>query len=194
MAGTTHSIMHNEKRRFDLLTRKFNSIKIPTEYIFVHGKELYVINVLKYTHAICLTNKLNMALIGKPVDHLRTVSVRFSTKTINLFPNLSIEYVIDPTGVNVFGYIFDTRNGYINVTHLEEKYNLDFTEWEKNNTSLLDVYCRATGLSTSKLIIKGNNIYVLPRLCVSFICATKPEYGHLMKTMSNLLVGKLTSK
>jgi hypothetical protein len=177
----------------DLVKTKVIPLRIPTSYVFSRGEEAFFIDNLLYDQKMCETHCLDPSLIGQKVEHLRAFSVEYTVKASSL-PGLEFKYVPDAKGKNIFGYVFDLRNGYINVTHLTKKYNLNFYQWLISNPDLIEKYCEATGLNQSELILVGVNTYILPGLCINFMSAVKPGFGDLMELMSNLLLGWITPK
>lgn len=180
-----------QKEMVDELNKvKAHPLKIPARYVFPRYEEPFLIDALKYDQAICEANNLDLALIGRQVEHLWVFSVKYSTKIVeNLVGDKITKCTVDAKGDDVFGYIFDTRNGYINMSHLEEKYNLNLAEWEAHNTAIINLYGKTLGFKYEELVIRGVYTYILPGLCTNFMDDVKPEYGKLLKTMSNLLVG-----
>jgi hypothetical protein len=205
-SNVTHTVSYDENRfKFslketetkmvkDLVKVKISPLKIPITHVFGPQEQVFILNILKYDSTLCEVNNLSPTLIGQKVEHLLTFSAKYSTKMVDLVTHSQRECFPDPESENVFGYIFDSRTGYINITHLAGKYNLNFNRWEINNPDLIEKYCEITGLAHTEIILTGLNTYVLPGLCINFIQHVKPEFGNLMKTMSNVFVGLAQSK
>lgn len=166
---------------------KLSSLRIPPTYIFPRPVQGFMVGVLKYDSSICEANTLDVSLIGTEIEHLLVCVMKYSPTVIDTSNQFELCNVPDPKSEKVFGYIFDRRNTYINMSHLEEKYSLIFEEWEYYNKALILKYSEASGLKSSELILRGADTYVLPGLCINFICAVMPEYGLLMKAMSNIV-------
>jgi hypothetical protein len=169
-------------------------LRIPSTYIFPPHEPAFGLSVLTYNELLCNNNNnISPTLVGQEVEHLAIFSVKYDTKIkskmVDDVLRASTECVPSPDGEHTFGYIFDKRNAFINVSHLAAKYDLDFNRWRRNNVLLIQEYYQTTGMKDTELILEGPNTYVLPGLCTNFMLEVVPSFGNLMKIMSNVFMG-----
>jgi hypothetical protein len=183
------------------------SITVPGDYIFArnnhdhnhnhnhnHNHTAIIIDTLKYNEQICRANGLNDNGLTGQIQGLKFFAVNcFRKRGALIFDprgdvNVWDELVIDSQGDIVFGYVFNSRIQYINVSHLSKKYHFDFIGWEKKNDEQLNKYSMILGLARSQIIIRNNDsdIYVMPEVCINFINAMNPMYGKLLEQMVNM--------
>jgi hypothetical protein len=157
---------------------------IPVNYVFTFGTDVpSYIDVLRYDEKICAANNLSKVLIGKIIKDLQCYCVKCF--------NYGNRMVIDPNGDTIFGYVFNLNNMLINVSHLCKKYYIDFDRWEESNEKIIKKYCDIMGLDKTQIIVKydRSDTYVIPGLCINFMCDVKPVYGELLKIMVNMFSG-----
>lgn len=188
---TEYAVTHDDHKSIlnqkETIKRKplFTDLQIPSTYIFtINDEQTFFLDTLKYDEKICEINKLNPTLVGQRVDDLSTISVKYYIATRS---DIRFRYIPHVKGKNVFGYIFDTLNNYINVTHLAQKYTLDFEQWEVENTFLIHEYSQSTGLKYDEMILRGPNTYIFPALCFNFLYKVEPNLAGLMKFMNSAL-------
>lgn len=94
-----------------------------------------------------------------------------------------------PGNITDFAYVFITKIGYINITHLcrIHKDLLDFNEWKRFRQRYINQLCELMEVSEDRVIMKlKHDVYMLPQLCLDLFECSKTDKVHILIYMLNL--------